>query len=234
MAQTAVHRDNELARSPIEAIRCGPTIGAEVRGVDFSRPVPRQVATAIHDALMRYKVIFFRGAEMTPAQHVAFAKLFGEPTVYPFVPHLDGHPEVVVLDNHKDNPVFSTDVWHSDETFRLVPPMGSILRCIRRRRRGALRSCSGRGLRLLCYRDSRHCGQHRHKHDKRPLHWVILPLRAVNRLLPFCLICLRLQPFCLEYPIVSPRGALRKRHGIDFLCGSRHAPTINSRANRKN
>jgi taurine dioxygenase len=51
-------------------------------------------------------------------------------TVHPFVPHLGEFPEVVVLDNHADNPVFSTDHWHSDETFRAIPPMGSILRCL--------------------------------------------------------------------------------------------------------
>ena len=81
---------------------------------------------------MRHKVVFFRGVEMTPAQHVAFGRLFGELTVHPFMSHLDEYPEVIVLDNHQDNPVFATDVWHSDETFRLIPPMGSILRCIRR------------------------------------------------------------------------------------------------------
>jgi taurine dioxygenase len=75
-------------------------------------------------------VIYFRDAAMTPAQHVAFGRLFGELTVHPFVPHLEDFPEVVVLDNHADNPVFSTDHWHSDETFRVTPPMGSILRCL--------------------------------------------------------------------------------------------------------
>jgi taurine dioxygenase len=114
----------------IEVIPRGATIGAEIRGVDFSRPVDNATASAIHDALMRYQVVFFRDAAMTPAQHVAFGRLFGELTVHPFVPHLDDFPEVVVLDNHADNPVFSTDHWHSDETFRLTPPMGSILRCL--------------------------------------------------------------------------------------------------------
>jgi taurine dioxygenase len=79
---------------------------------------------------MRYSVIYFRDAAMTPAQHVDFGRLFGELTVHPFVPHLEEFPEVVVLDNHEDNPVFSTDHWHSDETFRVMPPMGSILRCL--------------------------------------------------------------------------------------------------------
>lgn len=132
MAQKLNYRDIAPAPAAIEVIRLGATIGAEVHGVDFSRPVDAATASAVHDALMAHKVIFFRNAAMTPAQHVAFGRLFGEPTVHPFVAHLDEQPEVVVLDNHADNPVFTTDVWHSDETFRQVPPMGSILRCIRR------------------------------------------------------------------------------------------------------
>ena len=108
----------------------GATIGAEIKGVDFSQPVDAMTAGAIYEALTRYSVIYFRDAAMTPAQHVDFGRLFGELTVHPFVPHLEEFPEVVVLDNHEDNPVFSTDHWHSDETFRAMPPMGSILRCL--------------------------------------------------------------------------------------------------------
>lgn len=118
--------------SAIEIIPRGATIGAEVKGVDFSKPVDALAAGEIYDALMRYSVIYFRDAAMTPAQHVDFGRLFGELTVHPFVPHLEEFPEVVVLDNHEDNPVFSTDHWHSDETFRVMPPMGSILRCLAR------------------------------------------------------------------------------------------------------
>ena len=117
-------------------VRYGPTFVAEIRGVDFTQPVSDANASAIHRALMDYKVLFFRNAAMTPEQHVAFGKQFGELTVHPFVPHLEHLPEVMVLDNHADNPVFSTDVWHSDETFRFDPPMGSILRCIRIPERG--------------------------------------------------------------------------------------------------
>jgi len=122
----------EAKQSAIEVIPRGATIGAEVKGVDFSKPVDTLTAGEIYDALMRYSVIYFRNAAMTPAQHVDFGRLFGELTVHPFVPHLEEFPEVVVLDNHEDNPVFSTDHWHSDETFRVTPPMGSILRCLAR------------------------------------------------------------------------------------------------------
>lgn len=123
----------ELSRpvAAIRVIRKSPSIGAEIEGVDFSRPVPEAVANAIHEALMEYKVVYFRNADMSPEQQVAFGRHFGELTVHPFSPHLEHLPEVMVLDNKEDNPVFATDNWHSDETFRVEPPMGSILRCVR-------------------------------------------------------------------------------------------------------
>lgn len=134
MAQTA---DPMVRATPgIEIVPFGPTFAADVRGVDFTQPIDDATARTMHRALMEHKVLFFRNAVMTPEQHIALGKHFGELTVHPFVPHLDAFPEVMVLDNHKDNPVFSTDTWHSDETFRVDPPMGSILRCIRMPERG--------------------------------------------------------------------------------------------------
>ena len=55
--------------------------------------------------------------------------MFGELEVHPFRPEGE-FPEIMVLDNHKDNPVLSTDVWHTDTTFRECPTKYSILRCI--------------------------------------------------------------------------------------------------------
>ena len=130
MAQPA-----QVLSPPVSAVKIrplGPTIGAEIGGVDLSRPLDDVTIDAIHGALMEHKVICFRDQDITPEQQLAFGRRFGEVSVHPFVPHLEHLPEILVLDNHKDNPVFSTDIWHSDETFREVPPMGSILRCVRR------------------------------------------------------------------------------------------------------
>jgi taurine dioxygenase len=122
-----------LSRSTkVDVVPYGRCLAAEIRGVDFSSPMNDATADTIHASLMRYGVIFFRDVEMTPLQHVAFGRLFGDLTTHPFHPHVDGLPEVTVLDNHKDRPAFTTDVWHSDETFRMDPPMGTILRCIQR------------------------------------------------------------------------------------------------------
>ncbi len=115
----------------VDVIPRGATLGAEIRGVDLSKTISPAAYTALHDALMDHKVIFFRDQDITPEAHIAFGRLFGEVTVHPFVPHLPDHPEVLVLDNHKDNPVLATDHWHSDETFREEPPLGSILHCVR-------------------------------------------------------------------------------------------------------
>lgn len=119
-----------IAAKPIEVIPQGRTIGAEIRGVDFSRPADCATVDAIKSALLQWKVVYFRNADITPEQQVAFGRCFGELTVHPAVPHLEHLPEVIVLDYTKPGR-YPTDVWHSDETFRLVPPMGSILRCVR-------------------------------------------------------------------------------------------------------
>ena len=94
-------------RRKLDVIRRGPTIGAEIRGVDWTNAIDQGVAKQIHDALMEHKIIYFQGVDISPRQQLEFGRMFGECTVHPFVPHLEDVPEVVVLDNHKDNPVFS-------------------------------------------------------------------------------------------------------------------------------
>ncbi|MDO8315371.1 MAG: TauD/TfdA family dioxygenase [Rugosibacter sp.] len=114
----------------IEVVRRGTTIGAEIQGVDFNRPLDDVTRDAILSALADWKVVYFRNAHITPEQQKAFGARFGELTVHPSVPHLEGLPEVIVLDYTKPER-YPTDVWHSDETFRLEPPLGSFLRCVR-------------------------------------------------------------------------------------------------------
>ncbi len=107
----------------------GPTIGAEIHGLDLSRQIDQATADALEETLVGHKVIYARDQHITTAQHVAFGRLFGELEVHPFRPEGE-FPEIMVLDNHKDNPVLSTDVWHSDTTFRDCPTKYSILRCL--------------------------------------------------------------------------------------------------------
>jgi len=108
--------------------RLGPKFGAETHGLDLREPMNPQTFQAFEAALIEHKVLIVREQHMTTAQHVALSRMFGELEVHPMRPQGE-FPEILVLDNHKDNPVLSTDVWHSDTTFRKNPTKYTILRC---------------------------------------------------------------------------------------------------------
>lgn len=54
-------------------------IGAEITGVDLAEPLTDEVVAAIRAAVLRWKVLFFRGQRLDHAAHVAFARRFGTP-----------------------------------------------------------------------------------------------------------------------------------------------------------
>jgi taurine dioxygenase len=103
-----------------------PALGAVISGVDLRQPLGNQAFQEIHDALMAHQVIFFRDQEITPDQHIAFAKAFGTLQVHPFAPQLPGYPEVLVIENDEARPS-KINNWHTDVTFMAEPPLGSIL-----------------------------------------------------------------------------------------------------------
>lgn len=119
-----------------EVIPCQRTIGAEIRGVDLLRPLSDSAFDAIYNALLRFKVIFFRDQPITTEQHVEFARRFGPLEQNPFRPQREDIPELQIIRNNKDNPVLSTDVWHADLTFREFPTKFTILRCLQIPERG--------------------------------------------------------------------------------------------------
>jgi taurine dioxygenase len=72
-------------------------------------------------------VVVFPDQNPTSEQLMAFGRQFGELTVHPFSTNDEETPELIVFDNKEGNPPPPTDVWHSDETFRECPAMGTIL-----------------------------------------------------------------------------------------------------------
>ena len=116
------------SNAPFEVERVGRHLGAEIRGLDLRQELSPAQHAALEAALVEHKVIFARGQNLSTAEHVRLSRRFGELEVHPFRPEGE-YPEIMVLDNHKDNPVLSTDVWHSDTTFRAQPTKYTILRC---------------------------------------------------------------------------------------------------------
>ena len=104
-----------------------PVIGAEIHGVDLSKPLGEATFKEIEAALLQHLVIFFRDQDLSPDAHMAFASQFGElEPPHPFFPKIDSHPQVSVLENDEERPP-ETNYWHTDVTWRDMPPMGSVL-----------------------------------------------------------------------------------------------------------
>ena len=115
--------------SPYEAItvdKLTPIIGAEIGDVDLRAPSNRQM-DEIHRALAENLVIFFRDQHITPAQHLAFGRRFGELHIHPAAPHEGDDPALMKIYADKDSPRANGEGWHSDVSCDAEPPMGSIL-----------------------------------------------------------------------------------------------------------
>jgi taurine dioxygenase len=114
--------------TPFEVERIGTRLGAEIHGLDLKQGLDPEKFKALEAALIEHKVIVIRDQHLDTRQHIEMSRWFGELEVHPMRPQGE-FPEILVLDNHKDNPVLSTDVWHSDTTFRKNPTKYTILRC---------------------------------------------------------------------------------------------------------
>lgn len=114
---------------PFTVRRCTSTIGAEVEGIDFREPLDDDTYLSLRRALLKHKVLFFRKQAITPAQHVAVARRFGELEVHPM---LTSHPELpeLVVFGHDGQSRGRENLYHSDVSWREIPSMGSMLRCL--------------------------------------------------------------------------------------------------------
>ncbi|MBI5940899.1 MAG: TauD/TfdA family dioxygenase [Caulobacterales bacterium] len=124
---------NQLVRSlvieDLTILPMTPTIGAEIEGIDLSRPLAAATVSALRQALLDWKVLFFRDQAITTEQHLAFARCFGDLEVHPFAPHKPDFPEVLAI-THDDKSKGRENTWHSDVTWRLEPSLGSVLRAV--------------------------------------------------------------------------------------------------------
>ncbi len=107
-------------------------LGAEILGVDLSRNLDDTVFREIVDLFHQHEVVFFRDQKLTPEQHIAFSRRFGE-----LEHHVrkdccrPGYPELFVVSNVLKNgkPIGSQDAglfWHSDLCYMKEPSRGSL------------------------------------------------------------------------------------------------------------
>jgi len=108
----------------LDVRRQAGALGALITGVDLSRPVGDDTFNAIQDAFHEHMVVCIRGqAAMTPEDQLAFAARWGEISIHPYVPSIDGYPGIMRI--YDPNPV--TVTWHADTTHAARPPALTLL-----------------------------------------------------------------------------------------------------------
>ena len=119
-----------MTNGNIEIRRFSSAIGAEIHGVDLTRPLDNAAWSAIHDAFHKHLVLFFRDQDLNPEQHVNFSRRFGELVPYPFVHGIDGHPELIEIVKMPDETRNFGAGWHTDMSFAEEAPLGAVLQAI--------------------------------------------------------------------------------------------------------
>jgi taurine dioxygenase len=124
--------------------RFDAALGAEIIGLDLSRPMDTKMIGALRHALQEANgLLVFRSQDITPEQHVAFRRCFRPLTVHVLPQYLlPGHPEILRVSNIVENgePIGLGDagsVWHSDLSYTTEPSMGSLLQSLVRTRHTA-------------------------------------------------------------------------------------------------
>jgi taurine dioxygenase len=105
-----------------------PAIGAEIGNIDLRQVSGDQIAN-IRAALLEYKVVFFRDQTLTQAEHISFAREFGDLEIHPATPKSQSNPEVLHI-AHGPESKGKENFWHSDVTWREKPSLGSILKAV--------------------------------------------------------------------------------------------------------
>jgi alpha-ketoglutarate-dependent sulfate ester dioxygenase len=129
-----------MSNAQPESVKVKPIaghIGAEIHGVDLKQPVSDEAVAVVRQALLKWKVVFFRNQNIGHAEQVAFTSRFGEVTyAHPLEDEPNqAHPEILAIDRRryerKDGRRYTYESrWHTDVTAVVNPPAASILRAV--------------------------------------------------------------------------------------------------------
>jgi alpha-ketoglutarate-dependent taurine dioxygenase len=107
--------------------------GCEIRGVDTSRPLDPETLAEVMLAFEHFLVIMFRDQTLSPEQHKAFSRYFGEITELPQAPTYGGHADMQEVRREADEPesvVPSFEHFHTDSPFLERPPLCIVMRAL--------------------------------------------------------------------------------------------------------
>jgi taurine dioxygenase len=114
----------------VEQLTCA--IGAELLDVNLADAVHDDgLFAAMRTELLRHRVLFLHDQDISRAEHVAFARRFGELEHHPVVGSDPDNPGLVRIYKTPEQPADRYEnAWHSDTSWRNAPQLGAVLRCI--------------------------------------------------------------------------------------------------------
>jgi len=121
---------NAVGSIKVDPLTCA--IGAELGNINLGvASRSPELLAEIRALLLKHKVLFFRDQDIDRAEHVAFARHFGELEDHPVAGSDPDHPGLVRIYKDPDSPIQRYEnAWHTDATWREKPPFGCVLRCV--------------------------------------------------------------------------------------------------------
>ena len=116
-----------MSYTTIDVIPQSAAVGAEIHGVDLAGELSNEQFSEVRDAFHEHGVIFFRDQELSPEQHLAFARRFGAVNINRFFTPVDGHPEIAEVLKEPEQKKNIGSVWHTDHSYDQIPALGSAL-----------------------------------------------------------------------------------------------------------
>jgi len=130
----------------IDIVPLSGPLGAEVRGLDLSRPLSREEFDVVRKAWLKHIVLLFREQQLSDADLVQFSRRFGVLDAAPMsdigISSVPNFPEIFVLSNvvEKGRPIGTHGPrevqWHTIMSYTRHPPMANVLYAIEVTRRG--------------------------------------------------------------------------------------------------
>ena len=111
----------------IEVVPVSGGVGVDIHNVDIKTGIDAGTFKELRAAFFEHGLIFLRDQDITPGEHIAFAKRWGEININRFFPRLDGYDQIATVTKEPDQTTNIGGGWHTDHSYDHVPAMGSIL-----------------------------------------------------------------------------------------------------------
>lgn len=124
--KNAIPGEMKMGFQSINVRKLSGGCGAEVLGVDL-RSLSNSQMDEIRQAYIDHGVIFFRDQTLTPEEHIAFARRWGQIDINRYFPATAEYPEIAEVRKEKTQKENIGGNWHTDHSYDVAPAMGSIL-----------------------------------------------------------------------------------------------------------